>query len=62
MPAEKTRCDSLALYFTGASSDGGAQTDPDVSLGNYRSSTRLDSTGRIPGCGRRHRERRDKTP
>ena len=39
MPDEKTRADSLREYFTGAGSDGGAQTDPDASLGNYRSST-----------------------
>lgn len=39
MPDEKTHADSLRLYLTGASSDGGAQTDPDASLGNYRSST-----------------------
>ncbi len=39
MPDEKTRADSLRLYLTGAASDGGAQIDPDASLGNYRSST-----------------------
>lgn len=39
MPDEKTRADSLRLYFTGAGSDGGSQTDPDASLGDYRSST-----------------------
>ena len=39
MPAEKTRADGLRDYLTGAASDGGAQTDPDASLGNYRSST-----------------------
>ena len=39
MPAEKTRADSLREYLTGASSDGGVQTDPDASIGNYRSST-----------------------
>ena len=39
MPNEKTRADSLREYLTGASSDGGAQTDPDASLGNFRSST-----------------------
>ena len=41
MPDEKTRADSLRLYLTGAGSDGGAQTDPDAALGNYRSSTLL---------------------
>lgn len=39
MPDEKTRADSIRLYLTGAGSDGGAQTDPDAALGNYRSST-----------------------
>jgi hypothetical protein len=39
MADEKTRADSLRMYLTGATSDGGAQTDPDASLGNYRSST-----------------------
>jgi len=39
MPPEKTRGDSLREYLTGASSDGGVQTDPDASFGNYRSST-----------------------
>ena len=29
----------IKIYLTGASSDGGAQTDPESSLGNYRSST-----------------------
>lgn len=29
----------LKKYLTGASSDGGAQSDPDASLGNYRGST-----------------------
>lgn len=39
MPDEKTRADSIRTYLTGAGSDGGAQTDPDASLGNFRSST-----------------------
>lgn len=39
MADEKTRADSLRFYLTGAASDGGTQTDPDASLGNYRSST-----------------------
>lgn len=43
MPAEKTRADSLREYLTGAGSDGGAQADPDASLGNYRSSTLAES-------------------
>lgn len=43
MPDQKTRADSLREYLTGAASDGGAQTDPDSSLGNYRSSTETQS-------------------
>lgn len=39
MPDEKTRADSIRVYLTGAASDGGAQADPDLSFGNYRSST-----------------------
>jgi hypothetical protein len=39
MANEKQHADSVRAYLTGASSDGGAQTDPDASLGNYRSST-----------------------
>lgn len=31
----------IKQYLTGASSDGGVQTDPDASLGNYRSSTEV---------------------
>lgn len=41
MPDEKTRADSVRLYLTGAASDGGAQVDPNASLGNYRSATLL---------------------
>lgn len=41
MPNEKTRADSVRAYLTGAASNGGAQTDPALSLGNYRSSTLL---------------------
>lgn len=46
--------DTLRFYLSGAASDGGAQTNPDSSLGNYRSSTEavrvgvLQSTA-IPG-------------
>jgi len=36
---EKTHADSLWEWLTGAASDGGAQTDPDLSLGDYRSAT-----------------------
>lgn len=33
----------LKKYLTGASSDGGAQSNPDASLGNYHSSTEITS-------------------
>lgn len=33
----------IKIYLTGASSDGGTQTDPSASLGNYRSSTEYTS-------------------
>jgi hypothetical protein len=39
MVSEKTHADSLWLYLTGAGADGGAQADPDLALGNFRSST-----------------------
>jgi len=39
MPSALTRCDSLREYLTGAGSDGGAQSNPNSSLGGYRSST-----------------------
>jgi hypothetical protein len=39
MPEEKTGCDSIRYYNTGAAADGNAQTDPDASLGNFRSGT-----------------------
>lgn len=39
---QKQRADALGIYLTGADSDGGAQTDPDASLGNYRSSTEVN--------------------
>ncbi len=37
--------DALGLFLTGAASDGGAQSDPDLSLGNYRSSSRVEQIG-----------------
>lgn len=40
-----TRADSVRRYLTGAGSNGGAQTDPTASLGNYRSSTRVGGLG-----------------
>lgn len=33
----------IKYYLTGATSDGGTQTDPNSSLGNYRSSTEMTS-------------------
>lgn len=45
MPDEKTRADSLREYLTGATSDGGTQTDPDAALGNFRSSSEAESLG-----------------
>jgi hypothetical protein len=41
MPDEKTGCDSIRFYNTGAAADGNAQTDPDASLGNFRSGTEV---------------------
>lgn len=41
MPDEKTGCDSLRYYNTGAAADGNAQTDPNLSLGNFRSGTEV---------------------
>jgi len=43
MPSQYKRADGLREYLTGASSDGGVQTDPDASLGNCRSSTEAQS-------------------
>lgn len=40
-----TEADSLGLFLTGANSDGGEQSDPDLSLGNYRSSSRVEQIG-----------------
>lgn len=45
MPAVMTRADSLREYLTGAASDGGAQADPNLSLGGFRSSTEAASMG-----------------
>ena len=42
MADEKTNADSLRVYLTGAAADGGAQADPDASLGKYRSSTEVE--------------------
>ena len=43
MPDALTRADGIQIYLSGATSDGGTQTDPDASLGNYRSSTKVPS-------------------
>lgn len=45
MPEIKTRSDSLRFYLSGASSDGGIQTNPDQSCGKYRSSTEWQPIG-----------------
>ena len=47
MADSKRRADSLGLYLTGAGSDGGAQADPDLSLGGFRSSTEVRQLGAI---------------
>lgn len=39
MPEQFTHGDALRFYLTGAASDGGAQADPNLSLGKFRSST-----------------------
>ena len=41
MADEKTGADSIRFFLTGASSHSGAQTDPNLSLGNHQSSTEL---------------------
>ncbi len=48
MPEQYTFSDALGLFLTGATSDGGAQEDPDLSFGNYRSSTREEQIGFLP--------------
>jgi hypothetical protein len=45
MADEFTRADTVREYLTGASSDGGVQTDPNLSLGDRRSSTEVVSLG-----------------
>lgn len=45
MPATLTRADSLRQYLTGASSDGGSQSNPQLSLGNFASATEALSYG-----------------
>lgn len=41
MPDDKTRGASVHWFYTGASSHDGAQSDPNASLGNHKSSTRI---------------------
>lgn len=41
MATVATRADSIRTYLTGAGSDGASQSDPNASLGNYRSSTEV---------------------
>lgn len=45
MPAQYTRADALREYLTGGGSDGAVQIDPDLSLGNFRSSIEAISRG-----------------
>lgn len=45
MPSQYQHADALREYLSGASSDGGSQPTPDLSLGNYRSSTEAVSFG-----------------
>lgn len=45
MPSERTRADSLREFLTGASGDGVAQSNPSLSLGNFRSSIEAVSLG-----------------
>lgn len=43
MATQRTAADSLQWYLSGATSDGGSQSDPDSALGNYRSSSKIVS-------------------
>ncbi|MGB0714277.1 MAG: hypothetical protein ACPGXK_00250 [Phycisphaerae bacterium] len=43
MANEKTHADAVRFFLTGASSHDGAQTNPDQSLGNHKSSTPAES-------------------
>ncbi|MCP4539829.1 MAG: hypothetical protein GY832_22040 [Chloroflexi bacterium] len=45
MATEKTTCDALGWYLTGATSDGGGQLDPDESLGGSRSALEMRQMG-----------------
>lgn len=43
----RSRADAIAAFLSGAGSAGGAQADPDLSLGNFRSSSRAGSLGHL---------------
>lgn len=45
MPPQFTRADSLREFLTGVSSDGGSQSNPNLSLGHFYSSTEAVSYG-----------------
>lgn len=47
MPDALTHADAIRMYLTGAASDGGAQADPNSSLGKYRSSTEVTHLGAV---------------
>ncbi len=49
MADENTQADALRWFLTGASSDGGAQTDPLAALGKYRSSTEVAGLDYVVG-------------
>jgi len=42
---EYRHADAIGFFLTGAESDGGSQTDPDLSLGSYRGSTYIEQRG-----------------
>jgi hypothetical protein len=45
VPDENSHGDLLRTYLSGAGSDGGAQADPDASIGEYRSATEARQVG-----------------
>lgn len=45
MPAQYSHADAIREYLSGAASDGGTQTSPSLSLGNFRSATEAVSMG-----------------
>jgi len=48
MAEQKTGPDSIRPYLTGAASDGGAQADPNLSLGKYRAASLVNMIGYSP--------------